>query len=129
MINSWYNQQNDEWVDYKDQFGSRADFHPYRFLNSGRPSTKISDDYLVFGEGKHACPWVQTFLFLKKILGSISKIVCFSGRWFAVQEIKTIISLLLRDYSLTPSSEISFPTNTATAMPFGSVTIEKRQRT
>ncbi|KAI8144566.1 cytochrome P450 [Fennellomyces sp. T-0311] len=106
LVNSWYNQQFDGWTDYKDDVGSRAEFHPYRFLNTGRPSTKVGDDYLVFGEGKHACP----------------------GRWFAIQEIKTIVSILLRDYIVTPSSDVIFPTTTATAMPFGSATVVKRQR-
>ena len=50
-----------------------------------------------------------------------------SGRWFAIQEIKTIISLLIRDYKIRPSSDVIFPTTIATAMPFGSATIEKKQ--
>ncbi|KAI9268107.1 cytochrome P450, partial [Phascolomyces articulosus] len=56
LINSWYNQQYDGWEDYKEINDDRSEFKPYRFLNTGRPSTKIGDDYLVFGEGKHACP-------------------------------------------------------------------------
>ncbi|KAI9495644.1 cytochrome P450 [Zychaea mexicana] len=106
LINTWYNQQYDGWDEYKVENDDRSEFKPYRYINTGRPSTKVGDDYLVFGEGKHACP----------------------GRWFAIQEIKTIISLLLRDYKVRPSSDVIFPTTTATAMPFGTATIEKRQR-
>ncbi|KAG2219260.1 hypothetical protein INT45_000036, partial [Circinella minor] len=104
LINAWYNQQYDGWDEYKIADEDRSEFKPYRYLNSGRPSTKVGDDYLVFGEGKHACP----------------------GRWFAIQEIKTIISLIIRDYKIRPSSDVIFPTTIATAMPFGSAIIEKK---
>ncbi|KAI9268108.1 cytochrome P450 [Phascolomyces articulosus] len=104
LINSWYNQQSNSWdAMKKDKNEDRTKFTPLRYVNSGYPSTKVSDDYLVFGEGKHACP----------------------GRWFAIQEIKTIISLLIRDYKLQPTSDIIFPDSLETAMPFGTVSIEK----
>ncbi|KAG2223854.1 hypothetical protein INT45_012727, partial [Circinella minor] len=104
-INYWYNHRDSS---YK---GATADvelteFKPYRFVDTGRPSTKVSDDFLLFGEGKHACP----------------------GRWFAIQEIKTIISLLLRDYSLRPAEKIKFPDSIMTGTPSGKVTIEKKER-
>ncbi|KAI7850426.1 cytochrome P450 [Circinella umbellata] len=104
LINAWYNQQSNDWEEMKkDKSEDRTEFKPFRYVNTGYPSTKVSDDYLVFGEGKHACP----------------------GRWFAIQEIKTVISLLIRDYKLRPTSDIIFPTTIQTAMPFGSVSIEK----
>ncbi|KAI9495643.1 cytochrome P450 [Zychaea mexicana] len=104
LINSWYNQQSNSWEEMRKDGEDRAQFKPFRYLNTGYPSTKVSDDYLVFGEGRRACP----------------------GRWFAIQEIKTIIALLIRDYKVRPTSDILFPTSLDTAMPFGSASFEKR---
>ena len=55
LINAWYNQQSNSW-DELSTVGDRSEFKPYRYVKSGYPSTKVGDDYLVFGEGKHACP-------------------------------------------------------------------------
>ena len=48
LINFWHNHHsgNDDLQEFK----------PFRYVNSGYPSTKVGDNYLVFGEGKHACP-------------------------------------------------------------------------
>ena len=57
LINAWYNQQSNDWEEMKaDKSEDRAEFRPLRYVDTGYPSTKVSDDYLVFGEGKHACP-------------------------------------------------------------------------
>ena len=49
-----------------------------------------------------------------------------SGRWFALQEIKTIVSVLIRDYTLTPCGPIVFPSGTSTGIPSGEVTIQRK---
>ncbi|KAI8147964.1 cytochrome P450 [Fennellomyces sp. T-0311] len=100
-INAWFNHHDSS---YEDATGDRNEFKPFRFVNAGRPSTKVGDDFLLFGEGKHACP----------------------GRWFAIQEIKTIISLLLRDYTVRASEPIVFPTTMMTGTPSGKIIIDKK---
>ena len=50
-----------------------------------------------------------------------------SGRWFAIQEIKTIVSVLIRYYKLTPKGAITFPTHPRMPMPAGEVIIQRRQ--
>lgn len=50
-----------------------------------------------------------------------------SGRWFAIQEIKTIVSVLIRYYKLTPKGPITFPTHPRMPMPTGEVIIQRRQ--
>lgn len=51
----------------------------------------------------------------------------YSGRWFAIQEIKTIVSVLIRYYKLTPNGPITFPTHPRMPMPLGQVIIQRRQ--
>ncbi|RUS23046.1 cytochrome P450 [Endogone sp. FLAS-F59071] len=54
-------------------------FDPWRFVNKAKQASKVGPDYLKFGMGKHACP----------------------GRFFAIQEIKTLVSLLISKYRIT----------------------------
>ncbi|RUS20931.1 cytochrome P450 [Endogone sp. FLAS-F59071] len=54
-------------------------FDPWRFVNKAKQSSKVGPDYLKFGMGKHACP----------------------GRFLAIQEIKTLVSHLIRKYRIT----------------------------
>ncbi|KAI9250550.1 cytochrome P450 [Phascolomyces articulosus] len=112
LINFWHNHHNKKEGKYNDvdskhidvnEYDDLAEFKPFRYVNTGYPSTKVGDDYLVFGEGKHACP----------------------GRWFAMQEIKTIVSVLIRDYDVRAASDIVFPIGSP-GLPFGKVTIVKR---
>ncbi|KAI7858128.1 cytochrome P450 [Circinella umbellata] len=102
LVNFWANHHDEELQ--RDTIGNYDKFEPFRYVGMGRPSTKVGDDYLVFGEGKHACP----------------------GRWFALQEIKTIVSLLIRDYTLKPSGPIEFPTDVKTGVPSGKVIIQRK---
>ncbi|KAG2224161.1 hypothetical protein INT45_000176 [Circinella minor] len=102
LVNFWANHRDKELQ--KDTIGNHDKFEPFRYVGMGRPSTKIGDDFLVFGEGKHACP----------------------GRWFALQEIKTVVSLLIRDYTLKPNGPIEFPTNVNTGIPSGKVIIQRK---
>ncbi|KAI9309161.1 cytochrome P450 [Cunninghamella echinulata] len=78
-------------------FDDLKEYKPLRFLNAERNSTKIGDDFLFFGLGRHSCP----------------------GRWFAVQEIKTIISYIIRKYQVVPQGDITFPTQDRVSMPMG----------
>ncbi|KAI9311800.1 cytochrome P450 [Dichotomocladium elegans] len=103
ILNIWYNQrtaavQPDKHDDY-------SVYKPFRYVDANRPASKVGDDYLLFGEGKHACP----------------------GRWFALQEMKTIISFLIRDYKLTPEGPIVHPTSAQLLMPYGQVLMEKKK--
>ena len=50
-----------------------------------------------------------------------------SGRWFALQEIKTIVSLILRNYTIEASSPVEFPTNALTRIPSGKVIFKRRE--
>ncbi|KAI7851355.1 cytochrome P450 [Circinella umbellata] len=98
LINVWHahNMGEDDLTQFK----------PFRFVNSRYPATKVSDQFLVFGEGKHSCP----------------------GRWFAIQEIKTIVSMLIRDYKLSAPEDIIFPI-AGERLPYGKVIIEKKSPT
>ncbi|KAI8147549.1 cytochrome P450 [Fennellomyces sp. T-0311] len=102
LLNVWSNHRDSNLQ--RDIHGNHDTFEPFRFVNTDRPATKIGDDYLVFGEGKHACP----------------------GRWFALQEIKTIVSALIRDYKITPCGPIKFPTGIDTGIPSGKVMIQRK---
>ncbi|KAI8065230.1 cytochrome P450 [Gongronella butleri] len=84
FIDFWSCHRDPEMQSVIDDYNA---FKPYRYLNQGKNATKIGDDFLFFGLGKHACP----------------------GRWFAIQEIKTIIALLLRKYELSSPDEVIFP--------------------
>ncbi|KAF9954472.1 hypothetical protein BGZ72_004577 [Mortierella alpina] len=64
------------------------EFRPWRFVGKAKAATKASADYLPFGMGKHACP----------------------GRFLAIQEIKTVGSLLVTRFS---SIEMEDPTKKA----------------
>lgn len=62
LINTWYNHTADDIQ--HDNSGGFSDFQPFRYANlRDRLSTKIGDDYLIFGLGKHACP-VSSCLFI-----------------------------------------------------------------
>ncbi|KAI9470409.1 cytochrome P450 [Zychaea mexicana] len=102
LLNQWMNHHDNELQ--KDTAGNYDNFEPFRYVDMHCPSTKIGDGYLTFGEGKHACP----------------------GRWFALQEIKTIVSVLIRDYTLKANGPIEFPTGTKSGIPTGKVSIQRK---
>ncbi|KAJ8656501.1 hypothetical protein O0I10_007824 [Lichtheimia ornata] len=102
IINTWYNHRNNSIQ--KIQGDDYTNYNPFRFVGSDRQAARIGDDFLVFGEGKHACP----------------------GRWFALQEMKTIISFLIRDYKMAPEGPITFPKNPKMTLPMGQVILEAR---
>ncbi|GJJ75559.1 hypothetical protein EMPS_07917 [Entomortierella parvispora] len=54
-----------------------SDFRPWRFVGKTKNATKAATDYLPFGMGKHACP----------------------GRFLAIQQLKTVGSLMISKYS------------------------------
>ncbi|CAO3627500.1 unnamed protein product [Cunninghamella blakesleeana] len=72
-----------------------TEFKPLRFVGAEKNTAKIGEDYLFFGLGKHACP----------------------GRWFAIQEIKTIIAFMIRKFDIVPLEPIVIPTDAG--VPFG----------
>ncbi|KAI8330781.1 cytochrome P450 [Chlamydoabsidia padenii] len=74
FINLWdVHQQTEEETDQMDEF------HPFRYVGRQTSSTKVGKDFMLFGVGKHACP----------------------GRWFAIHQIKGIITCLIRNYEMT----------------------------
>lgn len=102
IINIWGNHRrnNTSQLSGQNYFG----FDPYRFVKQDKQATKISEDFLLFGLGKHACP----------------------GRFFAVQEAKVLISVLLRSYKLSPIDPPYFSTDDSMKIPAGRVRIERR---
>ncbi|KAI9246698.1 cytochrome P450, partial [Phascolomyces articulosus] len=50
LINLWHNHHHGEGEE------NIGEFKPFRFVDTRYPATKVGDNYLVFGEGKHACP-------------------------------------------------------------------------
>ncbi|KAI9257382.1 cytochrome P450 [Phascolomyces articulosus] len=102
LLNVWVNHHDSDFQ--KDSNGNHYKFDPFRHLSASRPASKIGNDYLVFGEGKHACP----------------------GRWFAIQEVKTIVTLLIRSYKLEAKDPINFPLINARMPTNARVTIQRR---
>ncbi|CAO3627508.1 unnamed protein product [Cunninghamella blakesleeana] len=80
-------------------------YNPFRFVNAEKNSAKIGDDFLFFGMGKHACP----------------------GRWFAIQEIKTVIAYLIRRFEIEALDRITFPTLDRQPFPFGRFKLTPRK--
>ncbi|ORX60473.1 cytochrome P450 [Hesseltinella vesiculosa] len=102
-INVWSNH-NDPSL--QNSMKDLQQFKPLRFLDAEKNSTKIGEDFLFFGMGKHACP----------------------GRWFAVQEIKTIVALLLREYKLEAVGDLFFPEVESIPFPMGEFKIYPRKQ-
>lgn len=102
MVNAWMNHHNESTP--KSATVDNWGWDPYRFVGQDTQATKISENYIFFGLGKHACP----------------------GRFFAVQEAKVLISTLLRNYKLTPIDAPVFPTDDTMKLPMGRVHIERR---
>nr|ANH61882.1 CYP5311B1 [Absidia caerulea] len=102
FINFYANHHDEKLQKVADNLGK---FEPYRFVNQDKNSTKVGEDFVFFGMGKHACP----------------------GRWFAIQEIKTIISMLIRDYKISPLGPVVFPVSDYTRIPTGRFKIVPRK--
>ncbi|KAI8065227.1 cytochrome P450 [Gongronella butleri] len=100
-ISQWMIHNDPEIQGYNDL----NEYKPLRYLNQDKNASKIGEDYLHFGLGKRACP----------------------GRWFAIQETKTLISMLLRTYKLEAEGPIIFPTQDRQPMPFGQFKMTPRQ--
>ncbi|KAI9254892.1 cytochrome P450 [Sporodiniella umbellata] len=75
-INTYYTHTHD----VKDPL----EFQGFRFVGQDKVVSKPGLDFMGFGLGKRSCP----------------------GRWFAVQQIKAIVSLFLNSYEMTPVGEI-----------------------
>ncbi|KAG0163763.1 hypothetical protein DFQ28_009719 [Apophysomyces sp. BC1034] len=103
-INMWHVHH-----DEKTQKAANEDiynFHPYRYVGLGKQATKIGDDFVTFGLGRHACP----------------------GRWFAIQQAKGIMSFLIRHYNIAAEGPIERPdVGNNLRNPKGKVWIEKKK--
>ncbi|KAI9019971.1 cytochrome P450 [Phycomyces nitens] len=101
LIDLWKNHRDSE---IQHGMEDPCEFKPFRFVNADKQSTKVGEDYLVFGMGRHACP----------------------GRWFAMQEVQTIVSMLIREYDIKSTSPVGFPTDDR-SLPYGMFRLEKRK--
>ncbi|KAJ9053664.1 hypothetical protein DSO57_1022067 [Entomophthora muscae] len=79
-------------------YPSPHEYKPFRFVGTGLIATRVNGSFIGFGAGRHACP----------------------GRFFAVQEVTSIISTLLRkcDFSIVDGKPGPF--NTHEIFPAGS---------
>ncbi|KAI9308262.1 cytochrome P450 [Cunninghamella echinulata] len=78
-INFWHvHQMNKDNIE-----DDLSDFKPFRHVGQGSPVTKVGENFLLFGMGKHACP----------------------GRWFAVHQMKGIITCMIRNFNITAQAE------------------------
>lgn len=73
---------NDETDPYK--------YRPFRFVESKLAATRVNFSFMGFGAGKHACP----------------------GRFFAVQEVTAVMSVLLRTCDITTVDDKPAPFHT-----------------
>ncbi|OZJ05603.1 hypothetical protein BZG36_01483 [Bifiguratus adelaidae] len=64
--------------------GHPEEFRPWRFVAANKNAIKVGADYLPFGMGKHACP----------------------GRFFAIQEIKTILAMIVGKYEISTPDDV-----------------------
>ncbi|ORX79133.1 cytochrome P450 [Basidiobolus meristosporus CBS 931.73] len=81
-------------------------FDPWRFVGKNKQATKIGADYLPFGIGRFACP----------------------GRFFAIQEIKTVLSILIRNYHISMVDKFQIiHVGNSIRLPYGRVKFERRQ--
>lgn len=102
IINQWYNHRSAEIQ--KDKESDHNSFQPFRYVGLDRQSTKIGEDFLMFGMGAHACP----------------------GRWFALQEVKTIVSVFIREFEISAKDGVYFPEGDINKLPFGELVLKKR---
>ncbi|KAI9254888.1 cytochrome P450 [Sporodiniella umbellata] len=63
------------------------EFQGFRFVGQNMPASQPSILFTQFGIGRNACP----------------------ARWFAIQQIKAIVSFFLKQYTMTPVGEITVP--------------------
>ncbi|ORX59008.1 cytochrome P450 [Hesseltinella vesiculosa] len=81
----------DSYASHNDPVAQNAQdldqFQPFRFVNQDKLATKAGEDFLFFGMGKHGCP----------------------GRWFAVQQMKIILSILIQSYHFETIDAIVLP--------------------
>ncbi|CAO3627504.1 unnamed protein product [Cunninghamella blakesleeana] len=103
FVDSYSNHMNPEIQ--KSGENDLETFEPLRYLNAEKNSAKVGEDFLIFGLGKHACP----------------------GRWFALQEIKTMLAYMIRKYEITSTSDIKFPVQMGDPFPTGTFKLVPRK--
>ncbi|KAI8638058.1 cytochrome P450 [Parasitella parasitica] len=70
--------------------GNLEIFDGFRFVGKDKLAVRSGQDNVSFGMGKHACP----------------------GRWFAIHQVKGIVSYFIKNYDMTPKSEIRIMNST-----------------
>ncbi|KAI9028902.1 cytochrome P450 [Phycomyces nitens] len=99
----------DVWTNHHNVEGARGmedpdHFKAFRFVDHDKQATKVGEDYLFFGMGRRACP----------------------GRWFAIQEVQTIVAMLIQEYKIIPNGPITFPTSERDHIPTGMFTLQRK---
>lgn len=94
----------------KDNQGVTQDletFDGFRYVDLETNSTRAGHDNIIFGLGRHTCP----------------------GRWFALYEIKSILSYFIRNYDMEAADDVKMVHlgNTQSELPEGAVKFIKRQ--
>ncbi|KAK9761575.1 hypothetical protein K7432_013430 [Basidiobolus ranarum] len=87
--------------------GPANEFRPFRFVGENKSATKVAGDWILFGLGRHACP----------------------GRFLAIQEIKTIVCLILGNYEISlPDGDFKYPNLAFTfnLPPIGRIAFKRR---
>ncbi|KAL0093332.1 hypothetical protein F4703DRAFT_1828880 [Phycomyces blakesleeanus] len=101
LIDVWTNHQ---YTEDANDVEDADQFKAFRFVDQDKQSTKVGEDYLFFGMGRRACP----------------------GRWFAIQEVQTILAMLVREYKFMPKGPIVFPTEERSPIPTGKCIIQRK---
>ncbi|KAI9322278.1 cytochrome P450 [Dichotomocladium elegans] len=103
LLANWINHHDPTLADTEGH--NLDEFRPFRFVGTDLTATRVKANFLVFASGQHTCP----------------------GRFFAVQQIKILLSILIFRYTLTPTTPVVIPQLPAHALPYGDVLLEKRK--
>ncbi|ORX60471.1 cytochrome P450 [Hesseltinella vesiculosa] len=100
-----YANHNDP--DLQRSIDDLSEFKPFRFVGLETNSAVMaSDSFLVFGLGKHSCP----------------------GRWYAVHQMKIMLSILLHKFKLSSPDKITFVNKERMPLPLSPCRIQLTPR-